>query len=441
MSKEICPLFMASKEKKSSLFLIKNERKYTYLDLEKQTQFLTSFLSKYPKQSVFSSLCEDFFFSASLLFACLRLGHIFFPLSSKLPEKTLQEYQEKAGVLYHFSEPVYGEHFSKIKGEIEPSLPLTYILTSGSSSTPQICVHSFSNHAINAQTSNEHLNFTRGKSWLCSLPLYHVSGLSLIFRSVLAKATLIQKSDKIEKTLKNEKITHISLVPTQLKRLINQKSLLSLDCILLGGAPIYKELLKEADQRHLPLFPTYGLTEMSSQVFTYCAKEKKMIPLPQREFMIDQNQELYLKGPTLFLGYLQEGSLSLPLTPNGWYATKDLANIENGNFVFLGRKDHLFISGGENIQPEEIERILLSHPEIEEAIVLPIPDEEFGHRPIAFIKALSLISQASLELFIKPLLPKYKHPLEYHPLKYSGLKPSRKGLLTKFINKMKHKKI
>ncbi len=166
-----------------------------------------------------------------------------------------------------------------------------------------------------------------------------------------------------------------------------------LKAILLGGGAIPERLIEQCIALKLPIHVSYGSTEMSSQITTTAVDEapEKLFTagklLPYRELKIATNGEILVRGETLFAGYVQGERLRLPLGENGWFGTGDIGELtEDGYLIVQGRKDHMFISGGENIHPEEIERELLKYPGIEEAVVVPVPDVEFGSRPVAFIR-------------------------------------------------------
>jgi O-succinylbenzoic acid--CoA ligase len=136
---------------------------------------------------------------------------------------------------------------------------------------------------------------------------------------------------------------------------------------------------------------------------------------------IAEDHEIWVRGHTLFQGYYEKGKgTSLPLNDQGWFQTKDLGMFTEGRFDIIGRKDNLFISGGENIQPEEIENAIRTYCSIEEAIVVPLPDVEFGARPGVFLSDSSLLPLIQSKL--KDVLPKFKIPDNL------GLKPNRKNL-------------
>src|SRR5690606_25241344 len=146
--------------------------------------------------------------------------------------------------------------------------------------------------------------------------------------------------------------------------------------------------------------------------------------LPYRNLSVAPDGEILVKGETLFKGYVGVG---LPVDGNGWFHTGDLGFLDpEGYLVVTGRKDNLFISGGENIQPEEIERLLGTVEGVGRAVVVPVKDDEFGCRPVAFVEMRSEADAVPLELVEKmnarlaAVLPRYKLPVAYYPLSDSG---------------------
>ena len=276
--------------------------------------------------------------------------------------------------------------------------PVTIIHTSASSGEAKAALHSFANHWYNALGSNENLPFGACDCWLLSLPLYHIGGYSLLFRSLISGGALaVGKPDEpLSQSLQNFPLTHLSLVPTQLYRLLsdhNSTSLLrKLKGVLLGGSAAPESLIECALREGVPLYLSYGSTEMGSQIATTPvpiadAQQNSGQLLPYRELSVAKDGELLVKGPCLFQGYLQGGVIEPETDREGWFHTADIGSLsKKGEVTVLGRKDNMFISGGENIHPEEIERALMMVEGILEALVIAAPDAEYGQRPVAFIK-------------------------------------------------------
>ena len=148
--------------------------------------------------------------------------------------------------------------------------------------------------------------------------------------------------------------------------------------------------------------------------------------MPLRELKIDETGEIFLKGKTLFAGYLDPKEQKI-IEQKDWFATKDLGRLDaDGSLHVIGRKDRQFISGGENIQPEEIEAALLQLPGISRATVLPVDDPEFGQRPVAFLEEETPThTLASIRTLLEKTLPSFKHPVQIFPYPEGlGMKPS-----------------
>ncbi len=308
----------------------------------------------------------------------------------------------------------------------------TILLTSGSTGKPKRVVHTFANHYYSALGSNKNFPVKPGDRWLLSLPLYHVSGLGILFRTFLGGGTVVCVDEKMTPALlKRYKITHLSMVTTQLYRFLKEdlpkKKLPTLKGILLGGSVIPESLIKKARLSKLPILTTYGLTEMSSQVVT----AGKILPF--RRLKIANDGEILAKGKTLFRGYIVGKKVVRPLNKEGWFKTGDLGRWDKKNgFIVLGRKDRMFISGGENIYPEEIEKALAGFPSIETTCVISIPSEEFGARPIGILKLKkkNALNAQMLNVFLRGRLARFKIPDKYFywpaglpmSLKYSPLR-------------------
>ena len=156
-------------------------------------------------------------------------------------------------------------------------------------------------------------------------------------------------------------------------------------------------------------------------------------PLAGREYCL-HNEEIWLRGAGLALGYWQQGRIVSLLNEQGWFATKDKGVWHDGELVISGRIDNMFISGGENIQPEEIEKLILQSDLVKQVFVLPVPDSEFGQRPVAIVEWRESTKSAveNLKVFLQGRLERFKQPVAYYelPLNLSdgAIKVSRKTL-------------
>lgn len=303
----------------------------------------------------------------------------------------------------------------------------TIIFTSGSSGRPKGVVHSWDNHYWSAVGANGNISLRRGDRWLINLPLFHVGGIAILFRALLSGATVVIPTDEqtITDAIDNHNPTHLSLVPAQLKTLISQppsrKSVDLLRAILCGGDATSSNDIKAAVEAGLPLHTTYGNTEMASQVCTTRPGDTledlrtsgKL--LPHRELHLAPDKEILLRGATLCQGYLADGRLTSATDDDGWYHSGDLGEWDaNGNLRILGRRDTMFVSGGENIFPRQIEDALDSLTTVEVSIVLPNEDDRYGARPVAVVVTRPDCNRADLVSQLSSQLPRYMIPVEFY---------------------------
>ncbi|MFG1174190.1 o-succinylbenzoate--CoA ligase [Erwiniaceae bacterium CAU 1747] len=310
------------------------------------------------------------------------------------------------------------------------SAPATLTLTSGTTGRAKAAVHTFDAHLLSAAAVIERLDFTPRDRWLLSLPLYHVSGMGIIWRWLSAGATLvIERSQDLSAALARSSFA--SLVPTQLWRLLNQPTPPSgLRAVLLGGAAIPAELTRQAEAAGIRCWCGYGLTESASTVCVGRADGTGSVgrPLSGQALRL-VNGEVWLRSATLAKGYWLDGQLQ-PLTDeDGWLHTGDLAHAHQGELWIDGRRDNLFFCGGEAVQPEAIERVLLAHPAVTQAVVVPQADSEYGQRPVALVAAE--IALDKLADWAAPQLAGYQRPVDWYSLpQLAGeqIKPSRHRL-------------
>ncbi len=313
---------------------------------------------------------------------------------------------------------------------IDLDQPATIMTTSGSTGTPKAVLHSYGNHYYNAVGSNQNISVQPGDRWLVSLSLFHVGGLAILLRCLLGGGTAVigQPSGNLLSDIKRHKISHISVVTTQLRRLLADLSEAGdthvterLKAVLLGGGPADESLPSAAKKAGLPLFTSYGLTEMASQVCTSPPGRLEIVkPLKFRQVRVTDRGEILVKGETLFRGYVEGDDTRLPLDAEGWFATGDMGKLDEHNgLTVTGRKDNMFISGGENVHPEEIERCLLRQDKIEDAVVVPVPDAEFDCRPAAFVLFASenaALSEDEMKAgLVEQGLPRFKIPVAFFP--------------------------
>jgi O-succinylbenzoic acid--CoA ligase len=396
-----------------------------------------------------------------LLLALLRTGAVAVPVSTRLPPAALPNLLRRIGCrrLIGGAGNVTGSEegiefvdatglFAVTAAEcfvpsFDPDADATIVFTSGSTGVPKAALHTFENHWSSAVGANRNIPLRPGDCWLLSLPPWHVGGLAVVFRCLLGGAAVAipGKDEPLADAIRTLGATHVSLVATQLYRLLREKrgreALPGLKAILLGGGPAPAALIEEALRAGARLVTSYGSTEMSSQTTASRPGDPPEAlttagrPLAFRQLDVAADGEILVRGRTLFRGYVEETGIRTARDSSGWFHTGDLGLLDiNGRLIVSGRRDTMFISGGENIHPEEIEREVLRFPGVLEAIVAPVPDPEFGARPVAFLRTVdgSLPDMTELDRFLRLTLPGFKMPQRYlrWPDFEEGIKPDRR---------------
>jgi O-succinylbenzoic acid--CoA ligase len=388
--------------------------------------------------------------SLLLAWACLRAGVVFCPLNPAFPiaqQLNLAKRLQAGRVCQTESDHHYPAELTPVSLDFLAEadvreLPVldshqlcNTIFTSGSSGTPKAVLHCVVNHLASARGSASLIPVDQNSGWLLSLPLFHIGGYAIPFRVFLAGGRVIldEAPQSLAERLEQQAISHLSLVPTQLWRLLKAgftPRRTQLRELLLGGAAIPAPLVAQMTSLGLTPKVSYGLSEMASQVCTGIPTAPGVVgkPLPGREVRVVDG-EIQLRGETLFCGYLNDGVVDPALNAGGWFATRDKGHFNaDGALVVEGRLDNGFISGGENIQPESIEQRLVDHPGIAQALVVAVPHPEWGERPVAFIDWHGeAVSKQALNVWVREALPGFMVPdawLAWPP--GVGFKPSRK---------------
>ena len=254
--------------------------------------------------------------------------------------------------------------------------PAIVVHTSGTTSGPRAVQLTYGNWLWSALGSGVALGVRPGDAWLCTLPLSHVGGLSILVRSAIY-ATKVVLHERFDAEAAADEIatraTLVSVVPTTLGRLLDAglRHPPHLRAALVGGAPITAMLLQRAAAAGVPTVSTYGLTEACSQVTTGGP------PLFCTRVRIGPAREILVRGPTVAPG---------AVSADGWLHTGDEGALDAaGNLTVTGRAGDTIISGGENVAPAEVEAVLESHPSVAEAAVHGVADPEWGERVVATV--------------------------------------------------------
>lgn len=265
------------------------------------------------------------------------------------------------------------------------------VFTSGTTGAARAVALSRRAIVASAAASAANLGWEADDRWLLPLPLAHVGGFSILTRCLLARRAVVLANDArahtVLEAMHRHRVTLASLVPTVLSRLLDatdEDPPSSLRALLLGGAAASPELLGRAADRGWPVLTTYGLTEACSQVTTQeygtvnRGERGAGRPLPGVELRIGDDDEIQLRGPTLFSGYVPPTAES-PFLEGGWFQTGDRGRLdEEGRLHVLGRRVDRIVTGGENVDPAEVEQALEALPGVVGACVFGVPDEEWG---------------------------------------------------------------
>jgi O-succinylbenzoic acid--CoA ligase len=265
-----------------------------------------------------------------------------------------------------------------------------------------------------------------------------VAGLGVVWRAIGAGVPLhvVPAFDvaTVLGALRHGPASHVSLVPTQLARLLDADDSGSpappgLRAILLGGGPIPPALVTRALAAGWPVVPTYGLTEAASGVTALATADAAVRPwsagrpLPGVALRIadpaaDGSGEIEVRTPAAFSGYLgQPAATSDAFSPDGWLRTGDAGMLDAEGFLHvIDRRDDMLVSGGENVAPAEVEAALAEHPAIVEAGVVGRADPTWGAVPVAAVvlrPGSSAPTNAELRAFCLARLATYKVPVAF----------------------------
>ncbi len=319
--------------------------------------------------------------------------------------------------------------------------PLIMIPTGGSSGKIKFAVHTWDTLMASVRGFTEYFQVNEVNS-VCVLPLYHVSGLMQFMRSFSTGGKLVvlpfHQFELGEISKINQSDFFISLVPTQLQRLLENlgltKYLSEFKTVLLGGAASWDDLLEKAKSYQIKLAPTYGMTETASQIVTLkpadflngkvgCGQV-----LPHAEIIIcdEQNNVLpannvgsiKIKTTSLALGYYPEINQNINNLSSEYFSIDDIGYFDKDGYLkIIGRSSEKIITGGENVYPKEIEAAIRATEMVIDVCVIGIPDKYWGQAITAiYIPKYSNTSIFGIKTILKYKLSKFKVPKHWIPI-------------------------
>jgi acyl-CoA synthetase (AMP-forming)/AMP-acid ligase II len=312
-----------------------------------------------------------------------------------------------------------------------------FLYTSGSTGRPKGVVLSHQSHIWVVQQRISAQDLTRHR-FLIAAPLYHMNALAMSQAACAAHATVILlpqfTAQLYLKAIGDYSCTWLTAVPPMIAMMLSDKETLaatdlsSVEFLRMGSAPVSQSLMN-AIHRTLPkaaVTNAYGTTEAGPVVF---GPHPKGLPQPEMSVgyphpkvqlrLIGEDGKpsdvgvLEMKSPAIMNGYYNRPDIVPPVTEDGFYVTGDVFRRDANEFYFfIGRTDDMFVSGGENIFPSEVEKMLEAHPDVVQACVVPIDDDIKGTKPVAFVvkREGSHVSEDSLKAYALKNAPAYQHP-------------------------------
>lgn len=433
-------MFEFREKRKHDFFLSSKEGMYTYSDLERFSGFLKDLYQEKCETenapvAIISSSNDTVIFT---LAACWQLGIPFIPLNPKSKSAELNKQLDLLKPCIIFCDAksrkkidwpnsiqldenlMLNAFIHDVRNlqlpdprKIDKSSVFGYFFTSGTTGKPKVVPLKRRQMLVAAEASSQNFKPDTNHFWLLCMPLNHIGGISIILRSVIYGTAIYRLDEFHEEMVKeflseNIRFQAASMVPTMLKRLLDDplfKTHRYFKSILLGGGPVSEYLIKKAVERGIPIVSSFGMTETCAQIIsnpllapsgTYVPLRSVGKPFPPNEMQIrddngkplgpNQSGLIWLRGPQVFDGYLDKAENTGRFDEKGWFNTGDYGHLNGFGHLFIeARRTDLIVTGGENVNPVEVEQAIEKLPHIKEAIVIGLPDDEWGQKVTAVV--------------------------------------------------------
>lgn len=445
-----------------ALALIIGQERWSYADLDRLVdQVCVGLHDKVQPGQIVGVLLPNDLAYVCLIHAVARLCAILLPLNTRLTAAELAwqlEYTDCELLIYGGETAVVTKELSMANDQLSivnsdslfvendgdfhrPKFALSnlqaIVFTSGTTGKPKGAMLTFANHFWSAMASAYRLGLHNDDLWLSCLPLYHVGGLAVIWRSCLygTAVSLHPRFDveAVSDDLDKNPITLISLVPTMVYRLLALRGERpfpsSLRLLLLGGAAATPDLVADCQRLGIPVATTYGLTEAASQVATMLPQDVVQKPgsvgkalMFSQVRIIDDNGaslpsgelgEIVISGPTVMAGYYRDAEATAVTLKNGELHTGDIGYLDaDGDLWLVQRRSDIIISGGENVYPSEVEAVLRGHTAVAAVCVVGVADPEWGEQVGALVVLVDGVEETDYNLtnYCRQYLAGYKVP-------------------------------
>lgn len=301
---------------------------------------------------------------------------------------------------------------SKLQGYI-------MIPSGGSSGKVRFAMHTWETLTVSAKATVSFLGAIKMNS-LCVLPLYHISGLIQVVRALVTNGEVFFKPLEVIQEGYDMRNVCLSLVPTQLERLLNNpdavNGLRTFDVVFLGGAPASSALLKKAREEKIRLSPTYGMTETASMISAMRPEDFLRgrpgvgEPLSHAKVFVDEDGTLAIQCKSLFYGYYPE-----MIDREATWTTSDQGGFDKEGYLhIIGRNDRMIITGGEKVDPKEVEAAILNTGLVDSVVITSKPCNEWGQRIVAIaVPVEKKLDPEKLRTQLKDSLANYKIPKDW----------------------------
>ena len=413
--------------------------------------------------------------TVELLFACARIGAIFVPLNWRLTAEELQWQLQDCGAGLLFVEPercgtaaalaaalpglrtVACEGGEAGRPGLEaaraaapwrpPALrtdlrcPAKIVYTSGTTGRPKGAVLSQEALYYTALNGQSVFGFARADRILTAIPMFHVGGMNIQTLPGLRAGATVTIHRRFEPAavlhaLVAERTTLFAIVPAMAQALFAlpgfaDADLSALRCVCMGSSAVPPAVIEPWHRRGLPVNQIYGLTESGPTAialpiadgFTHSDKAGRPVAHCAARIVADESGreaapgetgEIWLRGPNLMSGYWRNpAATEAAFTADGWFRTGDLGRIgSDGFYIVADRKTDMIVSGGENIYPAELERILAASDDLAEFAAVGRPDPKWGESPVCIVvpKPGATVTEASVLALFDGRIARYKHP-------------------------------